>query len=238
MTIRVLSYNIHKGFNLFHNYVLPDIRKALVDVNPDLVFLQEIKGLHKESEDQLQTLGGHDWEHRGYGKNNHQKIDHYGNAILSRWPLHDLQNIDLTNHALERRGLLTAKILHGSSSNPFFALTVHLDLTQSGRLRQLIKIEKFIRQKLGDNQPLILAGDFNDWNGKVAASLSNDLKLYEAFLSFTGAHAPTFPAQMPFLALDRMYFRGFEVRSARVLKGNPWRKLSDHLPILVELELV
>jgi endonuclease/exonuclease/phosphatase family metal-dependent hydrolase len=47
----------------------------------------------------------------------------------------------------------------------------------------------------------------------------------------------TFPAAFPWLRLDRIYQRGFAVRSARVLRGRPWTQLSDHAPILAELEL-
>ncbi|MEI2415781.1 endonuclease/exonuclease/phosphatase family protein [Orrella sp. JC864] len=47
----------------------------------------------------------------------------------------------------------------------------------------------------------------------------------------------TFPAAFPWFRLDRIYQRGFAVRSARVLSGAPWRALSDHSPILAELEL-
>ena len=47
----------------------------------------------------------------------------------------------------------------------------------------------------------------------------------------------TFPAAFPWLRLDRIYQRGFAVRSARVLRGKPWTQLSDHAPILAELEL-
>jgi len=47
----------------------------------------------------------------------------------------------------------------------------------------------------------------------------------------------TFPAPFPWLRLDRIYQRGFAVRRAQVLHGLPWRQLSDHAPILAELEL-
>src|SRR5690606_5793601 len=47
----------------------------------------------------------------------------------------------------------------------------------------------------------------------------------------------TFPAFFPFLRLDRIYQRGFGVRKASVLHGKPWVRLSDHSPILCELEL-
>ena len=47
----------------------------------------------------------------------------------------------------------------------------------------------------------------------------------------------TFPAVFPWFRLDRIYQRGFAVRSARVLRGREWAKLSDHSPLLAELEL-
>jgi len=47
----------------------------------------------------------------------------------------------------------------------------------------------------------------------------------------------TFPAVFPWLRLDRIYQRGFAVRSARVLSGTPWTQISDHAPIVAELEL-
>src|SRR5690554_1405418 len=47
----------------------------------------------------------------------------------------------------------------------------------------------------------------------------------------------TFPSAFPWLRLDRIYQRGFAVRSAKVLHGPPWRQLSDHAPLFAELEL-
>ena len=61
-------------------------------------------------------------------------------------------------------------------------------------------------------------------------------------LSTQGAQSPlppprTFPSAFPWLRLDRIYQRGFAVRSAKVLRGRPWSQLSDHAPIIAELEL-
>lgn len=47
----------------------------------------------------------------------------------------------------------------------------------------------------------------------------------------------TFPSVFPWFRLDRIYQRGFAVRSARVLRGREWARLSDHSPLLTELEL-
>jgi endonuclease/exonuclease/phosphatase family metal-dependent hydrolase len=39
------------------------------------------------------------------------------------------------------------------------------------------------------------------------------------------------------LRLDRIYQRGFAVNKAQVLRGRPWSLLSDHAPIVVDVEL-
>jgi endonuclease/exonuclease/phosphatase family metal-dependent hydrolase len=49
--------------------------------------------------------------------------------------------------------------------------------------------------------------------------------------------ARTFPAAMPWLRLDRVYVRGFEVESAQVLHGPSWARLSDHAPIVATLQV-
>ena len=49
--------------------------------------------------------------------------------------------------------------------------------------------------------------------------------------------ARTFPAARPWLRLDRVYIRGFDVSAARVLQGAKWSKLSDHAPIVASLVL-
>lgn len=47
----------------------------------------------------------------------------------------------------------------------------------------------------------------------------------------------TFPSMFPWFRLDRIYQRGFAVRSARVMHGPRWARLSDHAPLVAELEL-
>ncbi len=50
-------------------------------------------------------------------------------------------------------------------------------------------------------------------------------------------HRPTFPSRVPVFALDRVYTRGFECKAVEVPRGTAWARMSDHLPLVVELEL-
>jgi len=48
----------------------------------------------------------------------------------------------------------------------------------------------------------------------------------------------TFPALVPWLRMDRIYLRGFEVTQAKVLRGPEWARLSDHSPLLADLRAI
>ena len=49
MKIRVATYNIHKGFSQFNRRLtVHELRDRLRTLNPDLVFLQEVQGLHQQ----------------------------------------------------------------------------------------------------------------------------------------------------------------------------------------------
>lgn len=77
ITLRILSYNIHKGKSPFLlNESLSAIRDSIRDVNADIVFLQEICGAQNAASDedsrvtsQLEFLADEVWPHYSYGKN-------------------------------------------------------------------------------------------------------------------------------------------------------------------------
>ena len=47
----------------------------------------------------------------------------------------------------------------------------------------------------------------------------------------------TFPSRVPVFSLDRIYTRGFALpRDARAARPG-WARMSDHLPLVAELEL-
>ena len=101
-----------------------------------------------------------------------------------------------------------------------------------------------IRDETPPDAPLVIAGDFNDWRNHLSEPLRVALGVEEVFehlsapsLSRQPKAAKTFPVGAPFLQLDRIYVRGIQIKSAQVLKGAPWRSLSDHAPLTADLEL-
>lgn len=229
---RLLTLNIHKGFStLRRRSILNDLRDAIRSTGADFVFLQEIGW--QEEIGQTEFLADQVWPDYAYGKNAVYDDGHHGNAILSRFNFQTRFNTDISSSRLERRGFL-----YGSIQCPkglIHAVCLHLSLRSRDRKIQAEAIKRFV-ESLPSGEPLILAGDFNDWTFRMRDWLENRLQLVEAHKAINGHEARTFPSYFPLLSLDRIYVRGFKVVSAERFTHAAWPKLSDHLGILAEVE--
>lgn len=222
--------------------MLRELRQAVRDINADIVFLQEVMGVHPEKVDgpdfgaQFEYLADQIWPHFAYGKNAIYSEGHHGNAILSKFPFREYENLNISTNPLEKRGLLHAHIdLNGSLSMDLVCL--HLDLLARGRRQQLARLIDRVREKVDGKSPLIVAGDFNDWQQEASDTMFGELGMQEAGVAIHGLHPKTFPSWRPFLALDRVYTRGIHIWNHDVLYGLPWRRMSDHAAVVVDIEL-
>ena len=246
-TIKILTYNIHKGFSVANRkFVLHDIKDALRRINADIVFLQEIQGQHiiKQNkignwptESQFEFLADQVWEHHAYGKNAIYKSGHHGNAILSKYPFIEWENINVSLMKSASRSLLHGTIELPELNNRLHLICVHLGLLDSERELQLTTLAQRINSHVPHDAPLIIAGDFNDWRGKAERHLNTDLNLYEVFKSTTGRHARSFPSWLPALPMDRIYSRGLSPIECHRLNKLPWRRLSDHTPLIATFSI-
>ncbi len=243
MKIRILSYNIHKGFSITNqDFVLAKIRDALRELNADILFLQEVLGDHSDvpingwnTAAQFEFLADSVWPHFSYGKNAIYQEGHHGNAILSKFPIVSWSNHVISTNRLEQRGLLKCHVQIPGMTKDLVLANTHLDLTQTGRDKQA---DMLIRHMLEEgDSPWVMVGDFNDWNKKVSPTIENQLSSKEVFKHLHGSYPKTFPSFMPMLSLDRIFVHKITPVSAVALSGKEWRKLSDHLPLLVEIEL-
>jgi endonuclease/exonuclease/phosphatase family metal-dependent hydrolase len=245
--IKILTYNIHKGFSFGNRrFVLDNIRESIRQVGADLVCLQEVIGAHQVYSSQLENwpdasqfeyLADESWPFFAYGKNAIYTEGHHGNAILSRFPILAWNNHDLSVNRFERRGLLHATIKDPADPVPLHVFCVHLNLRENDRHLQVNLILDYILEKLQPEDRLLLAGDFNDWRGTAGEVLESRLGLIEAFRSTKKfRHAQTFPSFFPLLALDRIYSRHLGCVESQVLRGGVWSELSDHLPLCAEFQ--
>ena len=227
-------------------FILHDIKESLRHIDADMVFLQEIHGERNISNNrfddwhnnsQFEFLADEVWPHHAYGKNAIYKSGHHGNAILSKYPFIEWENIDVSIMKKASRSLLHGTIQIPDNEKKIHIICIHLGLFGRERERQLSTLAKRINSHVPTNEPLIIAGDFNDWRGRAERHLHDDLGVKEVFKDAHGAHARTFPALFPMLSMDRIYCRGLEVIDCRNLRGQPWQRLSDHTPLLAEFKL-
>lgn len=235
--MKILSYNMHKGRSFFfRRNMIQAMKKKIHEVDAEIVFLQETKGDQQQFEEIADTV----WPHYRYGQNavTARGRANHGNAILSKFPILEWENIDLTVNQFEKRGLLYARtevpVQNSSERVNLHLFCTHLNLLQKDRLRQLPVTLEAIRQKTGRDERVIFAGDFNDWQNQLTGSLQRDVGMQECFLARNGKTAATSPAVLPLLSLDRIYYRNLTPLHASVLDDRQWRWMSDHLPVMAE----
>lgn len=247
-SIKVLTYNIHKGFSTGNRrFILHDIKESLRLVDADVLLLQEIHGERVISNNrfddwpnnrQFEFLADQVWPHHAYGKNAIYKSGHHGNAILSKYPFIIWENIDVSFMRSASRSLLHGVIQLPGIEQKIHIICVHLGLFGRERASQLSTLAKRINSHVSSDEPLVIAGDFNDWRGLAERYLHQNLGVKEVFKSTRGSYARTFPAVLPVLSMDRIYYRGLDAIHCQRLHDQPWDRLSDHTPLLAEFKLI
>lgn len=245
MKLKILSYNIHKGFTIGNrDFILEQIRLALRETNADILFLQEVLGDHQDEKRrvpdwktaiQFEYIADSMWPHYAYGKNAVYPEGHHGNAILSKFPIIEWQNFSISTNRFEQRGLLKTRIMIPQLEKQLLLCNTHLDLTQNGRDQQTEMLIKHMSPE--KDCPWVLVGDFNDWNKKISPRIESSLGATEVFRALNGKYPPTFPSFFPILSLDRVFVHKLKPVKAQALKEAHWKNLSDHLPLYVEIDL-
>ncbi len=241
MRFHLITYNIHKGIGGVDRRYQPErIVEALEHYRPDIVLLQEVDdGVPRSRHDRQVDLLGEalSLPHRAYQANVRLRTGTYGNAILSRFPLTNVEHLELTIPLKKRRRALVAHCRvegRDGHSHALLVINSHLGLAGFERNIQIRRIlESDVLRRTQHQTAVIIAGDMNDvWHAQGR-------RLF-APAGFQAAHGPirTFPASLPLRALDRIYFRGrLELHAAHASHTAVARRASDHLPLIAEFEM-
>ena len=237
MELKILTLNLHKGFGWWNRrFVLPELREAVRRIHADVVLLQEVLGSHELHAlvPQYEFLADQIWGAFAYGRNAVYPKGHHGNAVLSKFPIVEYRNHDVSVGRVERRGLLHCHV--GTPAAPLHVICAHLALRERHRALQLRDLCRLVSTEVPPSAALVVGGDFNDWRQRAGAALRH-CGLKEAFVEASGRHARSFPARWPLLRLDRIYYRNARVHTPQVHSTHPWPHLSDHLPLSAEVAL-
>ena len=240
--MRIVSWNVHGMIGTDRRHDPERIARVLEDLRPDLAGLQEVgaPALPAGDADPAALLGrltglrsafGRTMAHRRGGPGSS-----YGNAVLARPPIQAIRSYDLSVAGREPRGCVRADVALGGQVIHFFA--AHLGLHwRERRLQAAQLLSADILRDAALAHPLVLVGDFNSLSNRSAVPRGLRRQLVDSALAARN-EAPTFPSRFPLLRLDHCYVdAAFRVVEVEVHRSPRARRASDHLPVVVELEL-
>src|SRR6266550_1567021 len=168
-TFRVMTFNIHQGFNAVQSPSLDQIVDVIAHESPDVLLLQEVvRGwMIDEQHDALGVLA----ERLGMPYVFAPNIgDLYGNAILSRFPMTDVKRVHFALQPSLRhqpRGAVGVRI------GDVLIVTTHLDdIADSSAIRQE-QVRTILREWDGE-KVAIIAGDMNAEPGSLEMALLSE----------------------------------------------------------------
>jgi len=248
MQLKVLSYNIHRAIGVDRRFRPERIISILDHHRADIVLLQEVdvgvpRSRHLDLAKELATTL--DYPYYALGLNVKVKEGHYGNATLSRFPITEQRNIDLSVDRRKRRGCLftTLAVAHpGGTVREVAVFNLHLGLSMQERVRQVGLLARSRPYEcLTPAASCLVAGDFNDWRGLLTPIFTEIMGFACATNHRTRELDPilTYPAFSPTGGLDKIFCRGgLQVVAGRRCRLGVAKVASDHLPVIADLELI
>jgi endonuclease/exonuclease/phosphatase family metal-dependent hydrolase len=234
-----MSWNVHGLRGADGRVDAERIARVIDEVRPDVAGLQEVGAPPASAapETAAATLARLTGLEGAFGRTmQHARGFAYGNAILSRHPILATRTYDLSVPGREPRGCLRADVELPDALLHVFA--AHLGLHWRERRRQVAALlSADILRDTALAHPLVLVGDFNSLSNRSAVPRWLRRELTDCALAARN-EAPTFPARFPLLRLDHAYVGGaLGVLGCEVVRTPLARRASDHLPLVVELEL-
>jgi endonuclease/exonuclease/phosphatase family metal-dependent hydrolase len=250
--VRVVTYNILGGRNPDNAHDLKRLADILGLLNPDLVALQEVdvKTRRFRGRDLPKELGEATGLQAFFGAAMPFQGGEYGVAILSRLPVesHTAHLLPARPGNEPRAALETICRLGEAADAPKLRfIATHLDATEgeAERLAQTAKLlELFPTPAVAPVS--LLAGDFN---AELSSAALTGLQAKWTVSWPEGKAAKTFPAIQPKIGIDHVFLpKDGPWKVLRIVSGTEifpgdagWKerleKASDHLPVVVELEL-
>ncbi len=232
LNLKVMTYNLRFG----ELASLEQLGNFIKSNNPDVVFLQEVdiftqrpNAKQQNGKNFIAELGYYTNMLSVYSKSIDYQGGYYGLGILSKYPFKSMQRykLPLVEKGREQRCLLVAEVELNENTAITVACT-HLDLKAEIRLIQVKKINKILKDC---KDPVILGGDFN------ATPNSREIETGMSDWFSASNKDYTSPAQSPRNKIDYIFCSPktkWKMIGCEVQKSN----LSDHLPVISELELL
>ncbi len=226
--VRVMSYNLHNGFNAGGRLDPEALAQTIEQANPDIVGLQEVeRGWMIDGNLDLLTWLSHRLNIPYVFGPTADPI--WGNAILSRYPIREWRNVPLPPRTLLlKRGFLWARIEVGNGDELFLITTHydHIDRDTEIRQQQSPEILKFWNQ----HPRAIFLGDLNAQPDSKEIAMLRDGGLSDAFAVIGTGNGFTYSSDNPVRRIDYIWFSpDLTVHDFFIPKSTA----SDHLGVAV-----
>lgn len=238
-SFRVVTYNVHQCRGLDRKLSPRRILDVLQEIGADLIALQEVLNLNGGAREMNQGLylAEELGLHHVIGGNRVLQEGCYGNLILSRFPILESCNHDISISGREPRGCLRADVELGGNRLHFFNAHLGTSLRErSLQARKLVAEGVLKKPELSGDR--IVLGDFNDWTrrGLVTRMLSGEMEApgLRKHLKWVC----TYPGVLPLLHLDHIYHdSAFHLERLRLHRSRKALVASDHLPLIADFRL-
>lgn len=218
--VRVMTWNIRQGRDLYNNPNLAGQVQFMASQNPDVIILQEVSIYDGDQpamyRNQLQSVTGRTW-YSSWAPSC-ATGGCLGNLILSRIPMASASMIFIAPSAIAR-----ATIHVGGIPVTFFS--AHLDVNTDIRTRELYQLIDFSNQFSGNK---VIGGDFNAWWGEWWITYITGL-FGDTWREVTGSTQNGHTIGN--VRFDYLFRRG---NLAALSCWVPYTELSDHRPVVAD----
>lgn len=230
---RIVSYNIHSGVGRDKQHDYKRIGQFLSQMGADIVLLQEMdtRPSHRDTNQDIDDICANNTFRLTASPALTEQDGWYGNAVLSRYDSLSSETLDVSQQGRQPRNVQLVQ--YQTEGGPLTVVNTHKGLKTKERKSQFTLLHQHLRKSLAETPtPLVLGGDFNEWQFFSRAFRSLNRLLHQQKM---GA---TFPSQFPIFSLDRMWVsKDINVKKYTKVKNRKTAVLSDHLPILIDIEL-
>jgi endonuclease/exonuclease/phosphatase family metal-dependent hydrolase len=233
-TLRVVTYNIHRCRGLDGRTIPQRAIEVLRGLDADIIALQEVMGAGSNDSGHAEIIGaglGMGWVMASV---RHLRGHQFGNVVLSRFPITQHHQYDLSWRTCEPRACQRVDL--DIDNHTLHMFNVHLGTAFRERKDQSERLATIVHDRR-ISTPKIVLGDFNEWSRGLATAVLEE-KLQAIDLSVHLRRKRTYPGILPFLHLDHIYYEGHvDIAGVEVPRTRKSLMASDHLPFLAELKV-
>lgn len=226
--VRVMTYNLHNGFNTNGQLNLEDLARTIEQAKPDIVGLQEVsRGWYIDSN--VDIIG---WLSQRlkmpyiFGPTADRV---WGNAILSRYPIKEWTNEELPPRSLLlKRGFIWVRIDVGGGEELSLIASHYHHIDKDTEIRQ--QQSPVIVQAWNKQSHTLFLGDLNATPDSKEIAMIRDAGLLDAFAVIGAGDGFTFNSEKPYQRIDYIWFSpDLQVSDLLI----PRSTASDHLGLAV-----